>query len=117
MRAQIKDTSITFDLIQTTVEIGELTKLATKLGYSVVVEPLDGRNDYAVRMLRVHEVSLEDELVALAILQAFHEGQSGSLMLSRLQSRLEKRHFPLDRSIQDVMEIGGGPEHEGHEHD
>lgn len=117
MRATAKENTVTFDLISTSTDLGELAKLAVKLDYSVLIEPVETDGTYGVRMLRTRETSLENELVSLAVLHGFSEGISGSLLISRLQTRLEALHFPLDKPIQDVMDIGGGPDHEGHSHD
>lgn len=119
MRMRTREITIDIDLITNVVDIGELVKMATQLGFSAVVEPAGSgeglSNSFVVRMMRGTRDWAETDVANLAMIWGYVNDKSGDQMLDSIRRQLVKRHFPLDRPIQDVMEIGAGPNHEGHE--
>ena len=115
-RAVTRRATYVVDAISTVTELGELTKLAAKLGYIAVLEPAEGEHaqGHQVRFERETDLFTAEELVNLAILTAFTQGKSGEQSLEQIRAGMVERHFPMDKPIQDVMEIAGGSEHEGH---
>jgi len=124
MRIMMREQELVVELIDSVVDIGELCKLAVQLGYEahvegVVSEEAKKFGAYQVRFSWPYPSPrfATGELGNLAVLLAFVNGKSGDQLLAELRRDLERRHFPMDQPIQDVMEIGGGPDHEGHNHD
>lgn len=119
MRMRTREITIDIDLITDSVDIGELVKMAAKLGLSAVVEPAgpgEGLSDsYVVRMMRRNQGWPETDVANLAMIWAYVKQKSGDQVLDSIRRQLVERDFPLDRPIQDVMEIGAGHNHEGHE--
>ena len=116
MRMTVNETEVSVDLITSVVDIGQLSALATKLNFTAIVEaqPDADPPSHRVRFVRVAECFGMEELVNLAVLYGYTTGSSGEAVALELRNQLQERHFPMDKPIQDVMEIGGGPDHEGH---
>lgn len=118
LRVQAHETEIIVDLVTVVTDIGELTKLAVKLGMDAIVQPSEEETPgYQVRFMRSGSTFGLTELYSLAAVLAYAEGKSGTDVLDDLRSAMVAAHLPMDRPLQDVMEIGGGPDHEGHDHD
>jgi hypothetical protein len=118
MRFIARRTELAIDRVREVTDIGELTKLGTVLGYSVVVEP--DPQEPARRLVRFirsegDEAWGSEELANLAVIRAYAEGVSGKVLVERLEHELRSMCLPFDRPIQDVMEIGRGHDHTGHE--
>lgn len=112
---------LTIDDLNLVETFGELTKLAIKLRMDATTqlvgdEEYDEERRYELQLERDRDepAALEDEITNLFILWCVVAGFSGNHGLKELEQRVAARHFPLDRPIEDVMSIGGGPDHEGH---
>lgn len=116
MRIQITSSEVLVDLITATVDIGQLAALSSKVGSAAIVEPSPEEPGHHVRVIQQKPADGVIALASLAQLIAYARGMSGNALLDALRAEFERRHFPLDKPIQDVMEIGGGPDHDGHEH-
>jgi hypothetical protein len=115
MRMKSHDLVVTVDLVGHVVEVGELAKLGSVLGYRVVIEPGDERNQEdprrnVVRFIRDREVFGETEVADLAAVLAVVNQWSGQQVLDTLKRRFEEMQLPLDKPIEDVMSIGQGPD-------
>ena len=119
MRTRVFEQQIIVDLIPTVIDLGELSKLGAVLGYNVHIEaPYDDE-------VTGHQVRLEyppdriewtsSALADLAMISALTQKKSGTQILQELDRAMRRWHFPMDRPIEDVMEIGGGSQHDGHE--
>lgn len=121
MRTRTRGAAIVIDLIQTTEEIGEIVKLATKLNYESHVENAADKNvpGFQVRLTRDPEWTYwgEDDLVNWTVLLAYVKGLSGDAVLALVRGGLEARHFSMEKPLQDVMSIGAGEGHQGHDDD
>jgi hypothetical protein len=120
MRMIVNSTNLVVDLVHTVGEIGELTKLAVQLGYDVRVEPateedVPGSQVRFIWPQRDFSVWGETHLVNMAMLYAYVNGRSGDQVLDTIRAQFVERCYPLDRPMQDVMEIASG-NHEGHGH-
>jgi hypothetical protein len=113
MRTTVRRASILVDAIHEVVDIGEIVKMATVFGWNATVEPAEDRG-------QGYEVTLEipndgytrfgtEELINLAILVGYAGGRSGQQMMEHLRAGLANRQFPLDKPLQDTMEIGRPP--------
>ena len=116
MKAHMLSSEVLIEDLTTRTTIGELAKLATVTGVDAIIEREEG--SYSVRLKRYETDSTDlfDELVNLFMVESVTSGRTGNDLITALTESLRRRHFPLDRPIEDVMSIGGGPEHEGHEH-
>lgn len=117
-RTTVTRQTIVLDPVSLMTQIGELTKLGRFLGYDVVITPteVEGFNGSRIVFDLNHECWSTQALQALAMITAVVNDRSGQQVLDDLKRELEESEFPLDRPISDVMEIGGGANHEGHHH-
>lgn len=111
---------IVVDVISAAVDVGQLASLASKLGYTAIVEPAerDRVEGYQVRFVLRREEWGQHELVNLAVIYAYVYGKSGNQVLDVIRAELERRDFPLDKPVQDAYSIGAGDhKHEDDETD
>ena len=118
MRATSEST-IVIDLIKSIVDVGELTKLVVKCGMDADISRVVDEMGPHTRLVahRAGAEWFETEIADLMLVYSFVRSKSLNELFDDVRRELEDRHAPFDKAIQDVMEIGGGPEHEGHEHD
>lgn len=114
----VSESTITVDLIGSVVDVGELAKLAVKFGMAADISRVYDEEMGTHTQLVMHSGSAEfvtTEIANLLLLTSYAQSRSINAVLELVIRHLRDRHAPLDKPIQDVMEIGGGPEHEGHD--
>lgn len=105
------------DLVKSVVDVGEIAKLAAKFGMVLEMETVEDKmgSHLQLTLTRSARVFLETEIAELVMLRSYVTGRAPKLVVDDVQRELLGRHAPWDRPIQDVMEIGGGPSHDGHD--
>lgn len=122
MRMRARNIVIDVDQISEVVDIGELVKFAVHWRFGAVVEPgspeLGESSKHVVRLSREDRstTSADVDLATLAMIYAYVHEKSGDEVLADIRQQFVDRCFPLNRPIQDEMSVGGGPEHDGHDH-
>lgn len=113
----VNETEVTVDLVTSTIDIGQLSALAVKLGFTAIIEAMPDAEipSHRIRFVRVSECWGVEEMVNIAVLYGYVTQSPGDAIVLELANSLRERHYPMDKALQDVMDIGGGPNHEGHD--